>query len=299
DVIVAEHACRNQGRTDHVRTAGHRLTARAAVGGCHAVACEEANKCAGKGWINLTIGLTCWVWCYRSIFLLDRELCGVVGNVVVTEHTCRSQGSADRVRTARYSFTGSAHIRGCDAISCEKATKCAGKGWISTAIGLIGRVRRNRGVLLLDREVSGVIGDVVIAEDTCRSQGSADRVRTTRYSFTGNARIRGRDAIDCDEANKCASKSRISTAISLASYVRRYRSILLLDGEVCRVVGDVVVAESTCRSQDGVDFVRTAAYGLTDSAAIGRTYAINGEEANERASKCRIGAAIHLDRGIG
>src|SRR5439155_19938842 len=156
------------------------------------------------GLIILTIGLTCWVWCDRSIFRLDRVLCGVVGNVVVTEHTCRSQGSADRVRTVRYSFTGSAHIRGCDAISCEEANKCAGKGWISTAIGLIGRVRRNRGVLLLDRELSGVIGKVVLAEDTCRSQDSADRVRTTRYSLTGSAPIGGSDAIDGEEANQRA-----------------------------------------------------------------------------------------------
>src|SRR5207248_3228945 len=152
----------------------------------------------------------------------------------------------DRVRAARDRLAARAAVGGRYAIPRQEAKQGAGKGWISTAIGLIGRVRRNRGVLLLDREVSDVVGYVVVAKHTCGAERGTDRVRAARDRLAGRAAVGGSYAIGRQEANQRAGEGWISIAVSLICCIRRNGSVLFLDGEVGCVVGYVVVPKHTC-----------------------------------------------------
>src|SRR5207253_9406594 len=132
------------------------------------------------------------------------------------------------VGTASDRLTGRAAVGSSHAVSCEEAHQGAGEGWIDAAVGLAGGIGCDRSVLPVNRELSGVVSDVVVPEDTGGSQGRADRVRTSRHRFTGSARIRGRDTIPRQEANEGTSKGRINLTVDLTCCVRCDRSILLL-----------------------------------------------------------------------
>src|SRR5205823_5712979 len=294
DVVVAEHACRSQDRTDRVRTAGDHLTARTAVDGCHAIAREEACQCAGKGRINLTVGLTCWVRCDRSILFLDGEVSRVVGNVIVAENACRAKRGTDRVRAARDRLAARAAVGGRYAIPGQEASEGPGKGWISAAVSLASGVRCHGSVLLLDSKVRGVVSDVVVAEHTRRSQDPTNFVRTVRYRLTARAAVGHTHAVGCQESNQCASEGRIGTAISLAGGIGCDRSVLPVNRELSGVVSDVVVPEDTGGTQGRADRVRTTRYRFTSSAPIRGRDTIPRQEANEGTSKGRINVTVDL-----
>src|SRR5205823_12986783 len=135
--------------------------------------------------------LTCRVRRDRSILFLDGEVSGVVNDVIIAEHARRTQAGTNRVGTASDCLTRRAAINSSHAIPCEEAKQSAGKAWISTAVNLARRVGCDRSVLPVNRELSGVVGDVVVPEDSGGGQDRADRVRTTRYRFTASARVGG------------------------------------------------------------------------------------------------------------
>src|SRR5436190_1933299 len=175
------------------------------------------------------------------MLFIDGEVSRVVGDVIVAEHACRTQAGTNRVGTASNSLTRSAAISSSHAISCEEAQQGAGKGWVNAAVGLARRIGRDRSVLPVNRELSRVVGDVVVPEHTCRAKRGTDRVRTARDRLTRRAGVGGSHAIACQETYQCTGKGRISAAIDLARGIGRYRSVLLLDREVGGIVGDIVV----------------------------------------------------------
>src|SRR5205823_2240073 len=181
DVIIAEHARRTQAGTNRVGTASDCLTRRAAINSSHAIPCEEAKQSAGKAWISTAVNLARRVGCDRSVLPVDREVSGIVRDVVVAEHTRRSQGPTNFVGTARYRLTARAAVGRTHAVGCQESNQCASEGRIGTAISLAGGIGCDRSVLPVNRELSGVVSDVVVPEDTGGSQGRADRVRTSRH----------------------------------------------------------------------------------------------------------------------
>src|SRR5207253_1468955 len=145
---------------------------------------------------------------------------------------------------------------------------------------------------LLNREISGVVGDVVVAKYTSRSQGGADRVGATADSLTGGPAVGGGDAVGCQEPNQRSTEGGISAAVGLVRGIGRYRSIFLLDGKLGRVVDDVILTEHRCRAERRTDFVGTARYRLTGRAAISSSYTIRCKEANQGPGKRWVDAAV-------
>src|SRR5207253_1723091 len=280
DVVVAEHARRAKRGTDRVRTTRDRLTRRAGVGGSDAIACQETYQCTGKGRISAAIGLVRGIGRYRSVLLLNGKLGRVVGDVIVTKYRCRTDRRSDFIGAAGYSLTRSAVIGSSDAIRCQEANQGPGKRWIGAAVDFAGRIRCDRSVLLLDREVGGIVGDIVVPEHTCRRQSRADRVRAARHGFAGRASVGGSDTVACEEPNQCAGKCWIGAAVDLVGRIRCHRSVLFVDREVSRVVSDVIVTVHTCRAKCRSDLVGTGRYHLTGSARICGSDAVPGEEPN-------------------
>src|SRR5205823_9998660 len=124
------------------------------------------------------------------------------------------------------------------------------------------------------------VGGGVVTEYRCRGQGRTDRVRTTGDHLSGRAAVGSSDAVPCQKAYQGAGKGWISAAIDLVRGIRRYRSILLLDGKLGNVINDVVVAEHAGRAERSTNLIGTTGDRLTGRAAIGRGYTIRCEEAN-------------------
>src|SRR5205085_988787 len=202
------------------------------------------------------------------------------GDVVVAEHGGRTQRRTDFIRSRRYSLTGGAAVGGTHAIRCYETCERSGKRRIRTTINLVRRIRGHRRIALVDRKVSRVVSDVVVPKHTCRAERGTNLIGTTGYRLTGRAAVCGSNAVPREEANQGAGKARISAAIDLVRGIRRYRSILLLDGKLGNVINDVVVAEHAGRAERSTNLIGTTGDRLTGRAAKGRGYTIRCEEAN-------------------
>ena len=174
----------------------------------------------------------------------------------------------------------------------------AGQRRICIAIGLAGGSYRYRSILLVDGEVGRGIGDIVVAQDTRRAEGRADRVWTACNGLACGAAVSCRHIIRRQEAGQGAGQGRICIAIGLAGSSHGNRGILLVDGEVCRVVSDVVVGKDTGRAERRADRVWTACNGLACDATVGCRHVIRWQEAGQRAGQSRICIAIGLAEGI-
>ena len=171
DIVIAEDACRNQTRTDRVRTAYNALTRSAAVGGAHAIRRYETCERSRKGRIGIAIDLVRCIWCHRRSALIDRELSRVVSDVVIAKHARRSQARTNRVRTAYNALTRRAAVGRSYAIRYQESCELSGKRRIGIAINLVRRIRRYRRIALIDGKLSAVVSDIVFGQHaSCRAQ---------------------------------------------------------------------------------------------------------------------------------
>ena len=160
------------------------------------VAIHEATVAGGEQRQRAAIGHGLVVSRDRQQGLVDGEVRRVVGDVVVAQHTGRIQRSADGV--VAHVLTRGASVGRGDTISRQEAAEGSGQGRIRIAVGLAGGVRSDRRVALVDGEVGGVVGDVVVAQHTGRIQRSADGI--VAHVLTRSASVGRGDAIGGQEA---------------------------------------------------------------------------------------------------
>src|SRR5207237_5359661 len=95
-------------------------------------------------------------------------------------------------------------------------------------------------MMFIDRKMSRVVSDVVIAKHARRRQARTNRVRTARNALTRRAVVGRGYAIRCQESCELSGKRRIGIAINLVRRIRRYRRIALIDGKLSAVASDIV-----------------------------------------------------------
>src|SRR5439155_901878 len=143
---------------------------------------------------------------------------------------------------ARCAAVARAHTVRRDKAAAAARGERAGVG---IAIGLAVGVGRPGRRLLVDGEVGAVVGDVVVIQRTsyCRAQRGRDVVGAARHCLARCASVGCAHAVARQEAAAaaCGQWNRIGVTVGLAGWVRRPCGILLVDGEVGAVVGDVIV----------------------------------------------------------
>ena len=229
DIVVAQHTRGTQHRADRVRTTRNRLTRRAAVARCHAIGDQEPNQRACERWIGSAVSLARRIRRHRSGLLVDREVRSVVRDVVIAQHSPRSQRRTDRVRTAGYRLTHRATVGRCHTIGCQESCERSCQRGIGSTIDLARRIRRHRGSLRIDRKAGSVVGDTVIAQHCGWTQRGADCVRTTKNCLTGRATVGRRYAVRCQEPTERSCERGIGSTIDLARNIRRHRSCLRIN----------------------------------------------------------------------
>src|SRR5918993_719202 len=226
--------------------------------------------------------------------LLDGKYSCIVGDIVVAQHTERTERGADRVacnRLARCAAVGRRHTIGGQETS-ERTAQC----WIGITVGLAGCNGCPGRVTFVDGEVCAVVGDVVVVENTCgRIQRRADVVGTARHRFAWGAAVACRYCIGETTATACGQRDGIGITVGLAGCNGCPGRVTFVDGEVCAVVGDVVVVENTCgRIQCRADVVGTACHRFAWGAAVACRYCIGETTATACGQRDGIGITVGL-----
>src|SRR5439155_18936859 len=211
-------------------------------------------------------------------FRRNGEVGRVVSDVVIAEHTRRTQRSTDRIGTAPNRLTGRATVGRRYTVPSQESRERSTERRIWIAISLARPIRRHRCSFRRNGEVGRVVSDVVIAEHTRRTQRSTDRIGTAPNRLTGRATVGRRYTVPSQESRERSTERRIWIAISLARPIRRHRCSFRRNGEVGRVVSDVVIAEHTRRTQRSTDRIGTAPNRLTGRATVGRRYTVPSQE---------------------